>query len=39
LPVEERIGNAIGKIICLAVFAFFVWGYWTTFAAQFGLLR
>ena len=39
LPVEERVGNTIGKIICLALLAFFVWGYWTTLAARIGLFQ
>jgi hypothetical protein len=34
-PVEERIGNIIG----LLLLAFFLWAYWTTFAAQLGLFR
>jgi TRAP-type C4-dicarboxylate transport system permease small subunit len=24
-PIEERIGNMIGKIFCLFLFAFFIW--------------
>jgi hypothetical protein len=38
-PVEERIGNLIGKIFCLLLLTFFLWAYWTTFAAQLGLFR
>jgi len=34
-PIEERIGEMIGKIIVLALCAFFLWGY-TTF---FGVIR
>jgi hypothetical protein len=37
-PTEERIGSALGKIIALALFAFLLWGYSTTFLAQVGLL-
>jgi hypothetical protein len=36
-PIEERIGNAVGKIICLALLAFFLWGYGSTLAAKLGL--
>jgi hypothetical protein len=35
---EQRIGAAIGKILFLALAAFLLWGYATTFAAQIGLL-
>jgi hypothetical protein len=38
-PIEERIGNVIGKIFCLFLFAFFIWAYWGTMAAQLGLFR
>jgi hypothetical protein len=38
-PIEERIGNMIGKIFCLFLFAFLIWGYWTAIAANFGLFR
>jgi hypothetical protein len=34
---EERIGGAAGKIITLALLAFLLWGYSTTFMAQVGL--
>ena len=34
---EERIGGMIGKIIVLALVAFFVWGYASTLAAKLGL--
>jgi hypothetical protein len=34
---EERIGSMIGKIIVLALIAFFVWGYASTLAAKLGL--
>jgi hypothetical protein len=33
-PPEERIGEMIGKIIVLALCAFFLWGYTTTLLAQ-----
>jgi hypothetical protein len=36
-PSEERIGGAVGKIITLALLAFLLWGYSTTFMAQVGL--
>ena len=36
-PTEERIGNAIGKILVLALIAFFLWGYGTTLTARLGL--
>jgi hypothetical protein len=36
-PSEERIGSAAGKLIALALFAFLLWGYSTTFIAQVGL--
>jgi hypothetical protein len=35
--VEERIGSMIGKIIVLALIAFFVWGYMSTLAAKLNL--
>jgi hypothetical protein len=38
-PIEERIGNLIGKIIFLVLTAFFVWAYWPTVAVQLGLIR
>jgi hypothetical protein len=34
---EERIGGMIGKIIVLALIAFFLWGYATTLLAKLGL--
>ena len=34
--VEERIGTMIGKIIVLALIAFFLWGYTTTLLAKLG---
>lgn len=34
---EERIGSMIGKIIVLALIAFFVWGYASTLAAKLGM--
>jgi hypothetical protein len=34
---EERIGSMIGKIIVLALIAFFVWGYGSSLAAKLGL--
>ena len=34
---EERIGSMIGKIIVLALIAFFAWGYASTLAAKLGL--
>jgi hypothetical protein len=37
-PTEERIGEAIGKIIFLAICAFLLWGYSTTLLAQLQLL-
>ena len=37
-PIEERIGEMIGKIIVLALCAFFLWGYTTTLLAQLHLL-
>jgi hypothetical protein len=37
-PTEERVGEMIGKINFLAVCAFFLWGYSTTFLAQLHLL-
>jgi hypothetical protein len=38
-PMEERIGNMIGKIFCLFLFAFLIWGYWTAIAANLRLFR
>jgi hypothetical protein len=38
-PVEERIGNRIGNMFCLALVAYFVWAYASTIAAQIGLFR
>ena len=38
-PIEERIGNMIGKIFCLFLFAFLIWGYWTAIAGNFGLFQ
>jgi hypothetical protein len=35
--VEERIGSMIGKIIVLALIAFFVWAYASTLAANLGI--
>ena len=37
-PIEERIGEMIGKILVLALCAFFLWGYTTTLLAQLHLL-
>jgi hypothetical protein len=37
LPIEERIGNAIGKIFVLALVAFFLWGYGSSLASKLGL--
>jgi hypothetical protein len=34
---EECIGSMIGKIIVLALIAFFVWGYASTLAAKLGV--
>jgi hypothetical protein len=34
---EERIGSMIGKIIVLALIAFFAWGYESTLAAKLGI--
>jgi len=34
--VEERIGTMIGKIIVIALIAFFLWGYTTTLLAKLG---
>jgi len=34
--VEERIGTMIGKIIVIALIAFFLWGYATTLLAKLG---
>jgi hypothetical protein len=36
--IEDRIGTAIGKIIVLALIAFLLWGYSTSFLGQLGLL-
>jgi flagellar biogenesis protein FliO len=33
---EERIGSMIGKIIVLALVAFFLWGYSTNLVAKLG---
>jgi hypothetical protein len=38
-PVEERVGSLIGKVFCLLLLAFMLWGYWTTVAAQLGLFQ
>jgi hypothetical protein len=38
-PIEERIGNLIGKIFVLVLTAWMVWGYWPVVAAQLGLFR
>jgi hypothetical protein len=38
-PIEERIGNMIGKIFCLFLFAFLIWGYWGAMAGHLGLFR
>jgi len=38
-PVEERVGKLIGNVFSLLLLAFFVWGYWSTVAAQLGLFR
>ena len=35
--IEERIGSAIGKVMVLALCAFLLWGYSTTFLAQLGM--
>jgi hypothetical protein len=35
--VEERIGTMIGKIIVLALIAFFLWGHTTTLLAKLDL--
>ena len=35
--IEERIGSMVGKFIVLALCAFLLWGYSTTFLAQLGL--
>ena len=35
-PIEERIGGMVGKAIVLALCAFLLWGYSTTFLAQMG---
>jgi hypothetical protein len=34
---EERIGTMVGKIMVLALIAFFVWAYTSTLAAKLGL--
>jgi hypothetical protein len=34
---EERIGSMVGKSVVLALCAFLLWGYSTTFLAQVGL--
>jgi hypothetical protein len=36
-PVEDRVGAMVGKVIVLALCAFLLWGYSTTFLAQVGL--
>jgi hypothetical protein len=36
-PIEERIGGMVGKAIVLALCAFLLWGYSTTFVVQVGL--
>jgi hypothetical protein len=33
-PIEARIGSLTGKIIVIALIAFFVWGYAPTLAAK-----
>jgi len=33
----DRIGSVIGKLIVIALAAFLLWGYSTTFLAQVGL--
>jgi hypothetical protein len=38
-PIEERIGNLIGKIFVVVLATFFVWAYWTAIAANLGLFR
>jgi hypothetical protein len=35
-PIEERIGSMVGKVFVLALCAFLLWGYSTTFMAQLG---
>jgi hypothetical protein len=35
--VEKHIGSMIGKIMVLALIAFFVWGYRSPLAAKLGL--
>ena len=35
---EERLGTMIGTVLVLALAAFLLWGYSTTFLAQLGLL-
>ena len=37
LPTEERIGSMAGKVFVLALCAWLLWGYSTTFLAQVGL--
>jgi hypothetical protein len=39
IPIEERIGNLIGKIFVLVLTAWFIWAFWPTVAIQLGLLR
>jgi hypothetical protein len=34
---EDRIGSMVGKVVVLALCAFLLWGYSTTFLAQVGL--
>jgi hypothetical protein len=36
-PIEERLGSMVGKVIVLALCAFLLWGYATTFLAQVGM--
>jgi hypothetical protein len=38
-PIEERIGNLIGKIFVVVLATFFVRAYWTAIAANLGLFR
>ncbi|MFZ0148987.1 MAG: hypothetical protein WAM72_11715 [Xanthobacteraceae bacterium] len=35
-PIEERIGNLIGKIFVVVLATFFVRAYWTAIAANLG---
>jgi hypothetical protein len=37
LPTEDRIGSMAGKVFVLALCAWLLWGYSTTFLAQVGL--